>query len=76
MHVIEFNPTRLVEARKRRGLRRERAAVTVDRSAGTITLWEHGRIRPNAEQLATLANLYGCDVDEFYDVTSDGEDAA
>ena len=33
----------------------DRAAVTVNRSAGTVTLWEHGRIRPDAEQLGTLA---------------------
>ena len=64
--MYQFDPTQIERCREAAGLRRERIAVDQDRSAETIKLWEHGRVTPNARQIAKLADLLGCEVSDFY----------
>ena len=64
----QFSPRRLREAREAAGHRREAIAVQVDRSYETVAAYELGRVMPPAPILAQLAGLYGCRVDDFFEL--------
>lgn len=63
---MQLSGPRLKAQRIAAGLNRERVALAVSRSAGTIALWEAGRVTPSGTQLAELANLYGCSPAAFF----------
>ena len=61
-----FSPIRLQERRKRAGLSRTQLAVEVDRSETAVCHWENGVAVPRADQLAHLAQVLACSVDDFF----------
>jgi transcriptional regulator with XRE-family HTH domain len=64
--MFSVSPRRLRSAREYAHLSREQVAVAVCRSFPTIVSYERGTILPPADMLAALAELYGCDVRDFY----------
>lgn len=42
----------------------------------TISDWETGRTQPNADALAGLAQVYGCDIRDFFAVVGEENAAA
>jgi transcriptional regulator with XRE-family HTH domain len=62
-----FSGKRLSRARQDAGLRREHLALSVDRSAQTITLYELGRIDPPASVVGRLADAVGCAPGDLYE---------
>ncbi|MFY7913564.1 MAG: helix-turn-helix domain-containing protein [Rubrivivax sp.] len=54
---------RLREARKAKGMTLVEAGAVFDTSKQTINHWEAGRNMPSAEQVARLAEEYGCSVE-------------
>jgi transcriptional regulator with XRE-family HTH domain len=65
-----FSCTRLRDARERRGLSREQAAVDIGRSYASIVAYETGRCVPSVESLARLAGAFSCDPGEFFEVAA------
>ena len=62
---------RLRAAREAAGIRRELAAVKVNRSFRSIVAYENGTATPSSRVLVDLAALYGVAVEDF--VNRDGE---
>lgn len=54
---------RYFEARKNAGLRREQACAKLDISIGTLTNWETGKTKPDANNIRNMAKLYGVSSD-------------
>jgi len=54
---FRFSPTRLAAQRKRTGLSAELFGKLIGVSGQTIYLWERGKTRPSAENLAAIAAL-------------------
>lgn len=62
-----FNPLNLKVARVRAQLTLEQVAPSIGRAQQTVSNWETGVTRPNADALAGLAHLYRCSITDFYD---------
>lgn len=62
-----FSPRRLAQARAAAGLRREAVAVAIDRSAASVTAYEHGQADPPASVVGRLADTLGVVVDDLYE---------
>lgn len=56
---------RLLDLRKSRGYSQAQVAMKLGISQGAISQWEHGTTVPAAEQLLSLADMYGISVDEL-----------
>ena len=56
---------RLLDLRKSRGYSQAQVAMKLGISQGAISQWEHGTTVPAAEQLLSLADIYGISVDEI-----------
>jgi DNA-binding transcriptional regulator YiaG len=56
---FRFSPERLRRQRERLGMSSASFAKLVGVSAQSIYLWEHGRSRPRARQIASIAALRG-----------------
>ena len=56
---------RLLDLRKSRGYSQAQVAMKLGISQGAISQWEHGITVPAAEQLLSLADIYGISVDEI-----------
>ena len=54
--------TSKLQANRPREMTQEFVASKVGVSIVTISNWERGVSAPNARQLSTLANLYGCEM--------------
>lgn len=61
-----FSGPRLRERRLAAGLKPEHVAVGIDRSYYSVREYELGRVTPPADTLGKLADLFGCQVDDFY----------
>lgn len=55
----------LKEARKRAGLTAIEAANAIGVSAQNVYNWEAGSYYPSKDRLLSIAELYGCSVDEL-----------
>jgi len=68
----EFNPSRLRLARKRRGLTKSKLAAKIGVEPRSVSAYENGEFRPDAENIDQLARnlgfppefFYGADLDE------------
>ena len=56
---------RLLDLRKSRKYSQAQVAMKLGISQGAISQWEHGITVPAAEQLLSLADMYGISVDEL-----------
>jgi transcriptional regulator with XRE-family HTH domain len=63
----EFDPKRLRELRRKRGLSHDQTAVAAGRSVGVYFKYENGTRRPSLETLCRLADVLQCDINEFFD---------
>lgn len=63
----QFSPTRLRAARKKDGRRIELAAIAIDRSAQSLSLYERGHVVPPLTILTKLADFYGVQVADFFE---------
>jgi transcriptional regulator with XRE-family HTH domain len=66
--MYTFQAVRLRERRLSLNLRPEQVALSVGRSSETIGLWERGKVLPNPDQLATLAEVLHCAPGDFFEV--------
>lgn len=69
--TVDWQPTRLVLARKRAGLSQAEAAekcsaIGAPMTRGALSQWEQGRTEPDGRQIAALAQVYGCERDAFF----------
>jgi transcriptional regulator with XRE-family HTH domain len=67
MPAYAFSPRRLREARAAAGLRRERVAAEIGRSAFSYTAYELGRTAPAADLVAAMANVLGIPPGELFE---------
>ncbi len=63
-----YSGTRTRAMRKAAGSRVEHVAIHLDRSVYTVLEYEHGRVIPPTTVLASLADLYGCSIDDFFEM--------
>lgn len=56
---------RLLDMRKAKGYSQAQVAMKLGISQGAVSQWEHGVTVPAAEQLLSLADIYGITVDEI-----------
>ena len=61
-----FSPERLRAARFAAGRSLPEVGRAAGRHAETITDYEYGRIAPQADALAAIANFLGVDITEFF----------
>jgi DNA-binding transcriptional regulator YiaG len=66
-----FNGKNILEIRNQRGLSRNDVVFAMhdagtDITEETLTRWENGVTRPNAEWLGLLSNILKCRIDDFY----------
>ncbi len=61
-----FDHTKLVEARKKRGLRLEAVAGGLFVSLQTVRNWEAGRYNPGLDRLHGLMEFFGKPMDYFF----------
>lgn len=61
-----FVPQRLRAARRRAGIRPEKLALEVGRSAHTVSAWERGASTPSAVMLGRIANVLGIAPGDLY----------
>jgi len=54
---------KLKKARKEANCTQDEAAKEIGKTKGTVSKYENGKLQPDLETLATLANLYGVSVD-------------
>lgn len=64
--MVQFDGSRLRQARKNAGLRVEHVAVRINRSATSITLYESGKVDPPASVVARLADVCGVEVGDLF----------
>lgn len=69
--LVDWQPTRLVLARRRAGLSQGQAAeactaIGAPMTRAAVSLWETGRTEPDGRQIAALAQVYGCERDAFF----------
>lgn len=69
--AIDWQPTLLVLARHRAELSQEQAtqrctAIGAPMTRAALSKWEQGRTQPDGRQIAALAQVYDCEVDDFY----------
>ena len=55
--IQQFNPDRLIEARKARGLTQEGLGEIIDKSKSTICKWEIGSSNPDAETIIKISEV-------------------
>lgn len=65
-----FSGRRARDRRDAAGVPVELAALTVQRSAYSVHEYEMGRVTPPTPVLAQLADLYGCTIDDFFEVVT------
>jgi transcriptional regulator with XRE-family HTH domain len=53
------------------GLKPEHVAIAVDRSTFSVREYELGRVTPPVDMLGTLADFFGCPVDDFFATPTD-----
>ncbi|MFK8163177.1 MAG: helix-turn-helix domain-containing protein [Lewinella sp.] len=61
----QYNPTRIIEARKNKGLSQEKLAFASGLSLRTIQRIEKGNVQPRLYSLSALAEALGCSLDHF-----------
>ena len=59
-----------LSARTKAGLSQAAVAEKLGISAASVCYWENGKTMPDPRKLTTIAELYGCTVDEL--LASDG----
>ena len=57
--------------RARLGLSLEEAANSIGVNRNSLFRWENGEVEPTAENLAKLAQFYGCSVEYLVEQTSE-----
>ena len=57
---------KLIELRKKQGLRQEDIARKLNITRGAVTSWELGRTSPRVKILPELAKILKCKVDDFF----------
>ena len=62
-----FSPALLRAARKQAGLSREHVAFATNLTVVTIGYWETGRVEPKANNLAAVAAVIGCSIEDLYE---------
>jgi transcriptional regulator with XRE-family HTH domain len=70
--VARFSGQRLRALREAKGMRRERLAVTLDRSFSSIIKWERNELAPSAADIGKLCEALGCGVGDLFDSTPTG----
>lgn len=55
----------LFEKRKAKGWTKKKLAAKIGVSPSTIASWEYGNFYPNAIYLVSLADEFGCTIDEL-----------
>lgn len=63
---MQFNPSRLVLARKRRGLSKTALAEVADIAVRSLGYYESGQVEPSGEAIQSLAETLGFPVAFFY----------
>ena len=58
-------------ARVNRGLNLKEASAALEIGLTTLHSYENGYTKPNAETLRKMANLYGCEVSDFREVSEE-----
>ena len=59
--------------RRRAGLTQSETAAELKINQTAISQWENGTTRPSVDKLPLLAKLYGCSIDELFDVNEQKE---
>jgi transcriptional regulator with XRE-family HTH domain len=63
----KFAPSRLREARKRKGLSQRALARALGISESRLCNWESGYAQPSAEHLYVLCKVLGCGFEELFE---------
>ena len=63
------------EKRQAKNLTQEELAKIMGVDRSTVTKWENGQANPKISALPTLANTFGCTVDELLRKGGEGDDS-
>lgn len=61
----------IASERVKAGLEQKDLAVKLNTSAATVSRWERGLSKPNADQMVAMRELFGCSVDYLLGVSDD-----
>ena len=61
----------IASERVKAGLEQKDLAVKLNTSAATVSRWERGLSKPNADQMVAMCELFGCSVDYLLGVSDD-----
>ena len=72
--MVFFVPRLIGERRRFAGMSVAQVAVALDASYQVVVKYESGRVRPPVTTLARLADLFGCEPNDFF--ATDGSEVA
>ena len=61
----------IASERVKAGLEQKDLAAKLNTSAATVSRWERGLSKPNADQMVAMRELFGCSVDYLLGVSDD-----
>lgn len=55
------------KCRRKAGLNQIEAALAIGVTQPTISQWENGKVYPARDKVVTVAEVYGCSIDELFE---------